>query len=69
MVVPYPKGGKIVCTCVEDDVIYEKEEYKSIGLHGFDYTFSEEEEGGGMRNGIYGYTYLNHLIYLWTGDL
>ena len=36
--VPHPKGGDIVWTCVKDHIIDEKEDYKSIGLRGFDYT-------------------------------
>ena len=33
----YPKGGAIVWTCVKDHIIDEKEDYKDIGLRGFDY--------------------------------
>ena len=29
--------GNIVWTCVKDNIIEETEEYKAIGLHGFDY--------------------------------
>ena len=47
MSVPHPKGGTIVCTCVKDHVIDEKEDYKDIGLFGFDYKLFEEEEGVG----------------------
>ena len=36
--VPHPKGGKIVWTCVKDHVIEEKEDYKEIGIRGFDYS-------------------------------
>ena len=39
--VPHPKGGKIVWTCVKDHVIEEKEDYKEIGLCGFDYSLFE----------------------------
>ena len=35
----------VICTCVKDDVVGVKEEFKSIGLHGFDYKLFEEEEG------------------------
>ena len=37
MSVPHPKGGAIVRTYVKDHIIDEKEEYKDIGLGGFDY--------------------------------
>ena len=47
--VPHPKGGKIVWTCVKDHVIEEKEDYKNIGLRGFDYSLFEEKKGGGER--------------------
>ena len=49
MSVPHPKGGAIVWTCVKDHIIDEKEDYKYIGLRGFDYKLFEEEEGGGTR--------------------
>ena len=45
--VPHPKGGTIVWTCVKDHVIDKKEDYKEIGLSGFDYSLFEEKEGGG----------------------
>ena len=35
--VPHPKGGAIFWTCVKDHIIDEKEDYKDIGLRGFDY--------------------------------
>ena len=62
--VPHPKGGVIVWTCVKDHIIDEKEEYKDIGLCGFDYTIFEEEEGVGTREGLDGYTYFKHIIQL-----
>ena len=40
--VPHPKVGKIVWTCVKDHVIEEKEDYKEIGLRGFDYSLFDE---------------------------
>ena len=39
--VPHPKGGNIVWTCVKDNIIIEKYQYKGIGLHGFDYKLLE----------------------------
>ena len=45
--VPHPKGGTIVWTCVKDHVIDKKEEYKEIGLRGFDYSLFEENVVGG----------------------
>ena len=68
MSVPHPKGGAIVWTCVKDHIINEKEDYKDIGLCGFDYKLFEEEEGWGKRKGLDGYPYLKHLIKLWPGD-
>ena len=68
MSVTHPKGGAIVWTCVKDHTIDEKEDYKDIGLRGFDFKLFEEEEGGGTREGLYGYTYLKHIIQLWSGD-
>ena len=66
--VPHPKGGKIVWTCVKDHVIEEKDDYKEIGLRGFDYSLFEEKEGGGKRYGLDRYPCLKHLIKLWPGD-
>ena len=63
--VPHPKGGGIVWTCTKDHIIDEKEEYKEIGLRGFNYSLFEEKEGGGKREGLDGYPYLKHLIHLW----
>ena len=68
MSIPHPKGKNIVWTCVKDNIINEKEEYKAIGLRGFDYRLFEEEEGGGTRQGLDGCPYLKHLIQLWPGD-
>ena len=39
--VPHPKGRAIVWNCVKDHIIDEKEDYKDIGLHGFDYKSFE----------------------------
>ena len=47
MSVPHPKGGNIVWTCVNNCIIDEKDQYKAIGLHEFDYKLFEEEEGRG----------------------
>ena len=49
-------------------VIDEKEDYKEIGLRGFDYSLFEKKEGGGKQEGLYGSPYLKHLIKLWPGD-
>ena len=43
MAVPHLKIGNIVWTSVEDNIINEKEEYKAIRLHGFNYSLFEEE--------------------------
>ena len=66
--VPYPKGGKIVWTCVKEHIIEDKEDYKEIRLHGFDYSLFEEKKGGGKREGLDGLPYLKHLIKLWPGN-
>ena len=66
--VPHPKGGTSVWTCVKDHVIDEKEDYKEIGLRGFDYRLFEEKEGGGKLEGLDGYPFLKHIIKLWPGD-
>ena len=66
--VPHPKGGKIAWTCVKDHVIEEKEEYKEIGICGFNYSLFEEKKGGGKQEGLDGFPYLKHLIKLWPGD-
>ena len=63
MSVPYPKGGNIVWTCGKDNIIKENEDYEAIGLYLF-----EEEEVGGVQEGLYGYPYLNNLTQLWPGD-
>ena len=65
--VPHPKGGAIVWTCVKDQVIDGKEDYKEIGICGFDYKLFEEEVGGRKQEGLDGYPYLKHIIQLWTG--
>ena len=64
MSVTHPKGGTIVWTCVKDQVIDEKEDYKEIGLRGFDYKLFEKEGGERKREGLDGYPYLKHLIQL-----
>ena len=54
-------------TCVKVRIIDEKDDYKNIGLHGFDYKLFWEEGGGGTRWGLEGYPYLKHRIKLRTG--
>ena len=49
MSITHPKGGSIVWTCVKDNIIDEKEDYKYIRLCGFDYKLFEEEEARGTR--------------------
>ena len=68
VLMPYPKGGKIIWTCVKDHVIEEKEDHKEIGLRGFDYSLFEEKEGEEKQEGLDGSPYLKHLIKLWPGD-
>ena len=52
---------------MKDHVIDEQEDYKEIGLRGFDYKLFEEDEGGGKRERLDGYPYFKHFIKLWTG--
>ena len=47
--VNHPKEGNIVLTCVKDNVTKGKEDYEAIGIRGFDYKLSEEEEGGDIK--------------------
>ena len=67
MFVMHTKGGNTVLTCVKDNIIEEKEDHEAIGLHDFDYKLFEDEECGGIIEGLDGYNYLNHIIKLWTG--
>ena len=66
--VPHPEGGTIFWTGLKDHIIDENEDYKEIGLRGFDYRLFEEGEGRGKLEVLYGYPYLKHLIKLWPGD-
>ena len=52
---------------MKDHVIEEKEDYKEIGICGFDCSLFEENEGGGKLEGLDGSPYLKHLIKLWPG--
>ena len=53
---------------MKDHVIEEKEDYKEIGLRGFDYSLFEDKKGREEREGLDGFPYLKHLIKLWPGD-
>ena len=64
MVVTHSKVSNISWNFVEDNIVWEMEECKSIGISGFDYKLFEEEGSGGVQGGIYGYPYLKHLIEL-----
>ena len=66
--VPHPECRTFFWTCVKDNTIEEKEDYKAIGLNGFDYKLFEEEEGVGIREVLDGYPYLKHIIKFWPGD-
>ena len=67
VVVPRLKGSNISWTLVEDNIVYEMEECKFIGISGFDYKLFEEDEGGGGGEGLDGYPYLKHIIQFWPG--
>ena len=69
MLVMHPKGVNIVWTCVKYNIIKVKEDYKAIVLRGFYYTFFRENEGGVVRELLYGYPYFMNLIKLWSGYL
>ena len=49
----HQKGGNIVWTCVKDHIIDEKQQYTTIGLHGFDYKLFEKEEGGRTKEKLF----------------
>ena len=68
VVITHPKVGNIVRNYVEGNITEEIQEYKEIGLCGFGYRLSEEEEDGGVRNWNGRYPYLKHIIELWSGD-
>ena len=46
MFYPHPKGGNIVWTYVEDNVIQEKKEYKAMGLRGFGIIYLKKRRVG-----------------------
>ena len=64
----HPKVGNIVWTCAEDNIFRGGYYYKAIRLCGLCYQLFEEEEGGGVREVIYGYPYLKHITFSWSGD-
>ena len=66
--IPHPKGGNIVWTGVKDQIIDENDNYKAIGLRGYEYKLFDREKGWGTREVLYRYPYLKHLIKLWPGD-
>ena len=68
MSIPQKKGGRIIFTCVKDNIIEEKNQYKAIGLCGFGYKLFEEEGISGVREELDGYPYLKHITQLWPGD-
>ena len=45
----HPKVGVMFGTSVKVHIIDEEEDYKDIGLHGFDYKLFCEEGGGGTK--------------------
>ena len=53
---------------MKDHVIDENEDYKEIGLCGFDYSLFGVKEGGGKREGLDRSPYLKHLIKSWPCD-
>ena len=50
MTVSHTKESNIVWNCVKSNIFKEKDEYKAIGLRGFDYkTISRRGRWGGLR--------------------
>ena len=49
MSVLHPERWNIVWNVLKDNITKERDQYKDIGLCGFDYKLVEEEEGGGVR--------------------
>ena len=47
---------------MEGNVVGGNKKCKAIGLRGFYYKLSQEQEVGGFREGIDGYPYLKYLI-------
>ena len=68
MSVPHSKQGNLFCTCAKDHIIDEKDQYKAIGLRGFDCKLFGSGEDGGTREGLDRYPYLKHIIQLCPGD-
>ena len=48
--VTHPKAGEIVWNNVKDNAVGEKDEYREIGLRGFDYKPFKEEGGRQERS-------------------
>ena len=46
--VTHPKGENIVWTCVEDNIMWEKEDCRAIGLHGLDINYLKKRVCGGV---------------------
>ena len=67
MEVTHIKKGKIVWTCVGDNIIEETDDNKEKGLHGFYYILFEENKYGGVQEGTNGRPNLRHTIGLWPG--
>ena len=44
-------GGRIVWTCVEDNIVGKKDYHKAIGMYRFDDKLFEEDESGGVSRG------------------
>ena len=53
---------------MKDHIIDENENCKDIVLRWFYYKLFEEEDGGGTRRVLGGYTYLNYITELWPFD-
>ena len=61
----HPKGEEMVCNCVKDNIMEEKEDYEAIRLRGFGYKLFDKAVGGGVWEVLGGYQYLIHPIKLW----
>ena len=48
MSILHPKGEEMVCNCVKDNIMEEKEDYEAIRLRGFGYKLFDKAVGGGV---------------------
>ena len=66
--VPHMKGGGGVGLLWRIILLGKIRSTKQLDYAIFDYRLFEEDEGGEVLEGIYGYSYLKHIVELWPGD-